>query len=87
MFILFSGKVTNVSGTVYDFQNPTKLSDILDNLPNKDGLHMAYVLPGKMGDKKTVAKYVSMLIVFNLRFLCILLYNVSLIFLQKKLSV
>ncbi|XP_060558312.1 galactose mutarotase-like [Ruditapes philippinarum] len=53
-----TGTITNVSGTMYDLQKPTVLNDVLDKMPGKDGLHLAYILPGAKGEKKMVAKYV-----------------------------
>jgi hypothetical protein len=43
---------------MYDLQKPTILNDVLDKMPGKDGLHLAYILPGAKGEKKMVAKYV-----------------------------
>ena len=52
----FTGQISPVEGTLLDVRKPKRLGDIIENLPNKDGLHFAHVIPGKKGEKKFVAR-------------------------------
>lgn len=51
-----TGKVKSVVDSALDFRRPQKVSDILQKIPNEDGLHHAHVLPGKRGERKLVAR-------------------------------
>lgn len=54
--LFYTGKVSTVEGTYLDLQKPTALGDILDKLPEKYGLCHAHLLPGKTGERKSVAR-------------------------------